>query len=161
VFKDENWEPKNLNFDGDIALTDKAATGLNAVDADLTKFIAHGGKLLLYHGWSDPGIPPQNAVNYYRSVLAATPDKTAVRESVRAFMVPGMGHCGGGEGTSTFDMVEAIDRWVDTKVVPAQIPASRVVEGQIVRTRPLCPYPQTAVFRGTGSTDDAANFICK
>jgi feruloyl esterase len=161
VFKDEKWGPKSLNFDGDVALTDKVATGLNAVDANLTTFIARGGKLVIYHGWSDPGIPPQNAVNYYESVLAATPDKRAVRESVRAFMVPGMGHCGGGDGTSTFDMVGAIDRWVETKVAPAQIPASRVVEGQVVRTRPLCPYPQTAVFKGTGSTDDASNFICQ
>ena len=158
VFKDDKWEPRRLNFDSDIALTDKTATGLNAVDADLTKFVSRGGKLLIYHGWSDPGIPPQNAVNYYQSVLAATPDKNAVRESVRAFMVPGMGHCGGGEGTSTFDMVAAVDRWVETNVAPTQIPASRVVDGQVVRTRPLCAYPQTAVYKGTGSTDDAANF---
>jgi len=72
-----------------------------------------------------------------------------------------MMHCSGGEGTSTFDMVGAIDRWVETKVAPAQIPASRIVEGQVVRTRPLCPYPQTAVFKGTGSADDASNFICQ
>jgi feruloyl esterase len=161
VFKDEKWEPGQLNFDADVVLTDKVATGLNAVDADLTKFIAHGGKLLIYHGWSDPGIPPQNAVNYYQSVLARTPDKNAVRESVRAFMVPGMGHCGGGEGTSTFDMVAAVDRWVDTRIAPTEIPASRVVEGKAVRTRPLCAYPRMAAYKGTGSTDDAANFVCR
>jgi feruloyl esterase len=161
VFKDEKWDSKSLNFDSDVALTDNVATGLNAVDADLTKFIARGGKLLIYHGWSDPGIPPQNAVNYYQSVLATTPDKKAARESVRAFMVPGMGHCVGGEGTSTFDMVAAVDRWVETKVAPTQIPASRVVGDQVVRTRPLCAYPQTAVYKGTGSTDDASNFMCK
>ena len=125
VFKDEKWEPMQLNFDADVALTDKTATGLNAVDADLTKFVARGGKLLIYHGWSDPGIPPQNALNYYQSVLAATPDKKAARDSVRAFMVPGMGHCGGGEGTSTFDMVAAVDRWVESGVAPERIPASR------------------------------------
>jgi len=161
VFKDEKWEPSQLNFDADVALTDKTPTGLNAVDADLTKFIARGGKLLIYHGWSDPGIPPQNAVNYYQSVLAATPDKKAARESVRAFMVPGMGHCGGGEGTSTFDMVAAVDRWIESGVAPERIPASRIVDGQTVRTRPLCAYPKTAVFNGTGSTDDASNFVCK
>ena len=161
VFKDEHWEPGRLNFDGDIAVADKTATGLNAVDADLTKFIARGGKLLIYHGWSDPGIPPMNAVNYYQSVLAATPDKKAAGESVRLFMVPGMGHCGGGEGTSTFDMVAAVDRWVDTRIAPAQIPASRVVDGQVVRRRPLCAYPQTAVYKGTGSTDEATNFSCR
>ncbi len=161
VFKDEKWEPTQLNFDADVALTDKTATGLNAVDADLTKFVARGGRLLIYHGWSDPGIPPQNAVNYYQSVLATTPDKKAVRDSVRAFMVPGMGHCGGGEGTSTFDMVAAVDRWVESGVAPERIPASRMVDGQTVRTRPLCAYPKTAVYNGTGSTDDASNFVCK
>jgi feruloyl esterase len=161
VFKDEKWEPTELNFDADVAVTDKATTGLNAVDANLTKFIARGGKLLIYHGWSDPGIPPQNAVNYYQSVLATTSDTKAVRESVRAFMVPGMGHCGGGEGTSTFDMVAAVDRWVESGVAPERIPASRMVDGQVVRTRPLCAYPRTAVYNGSGSTDDAANFVCK
>jgi feruloyl esterase len=123
--------------------------------------MARGGKLLIYHGWSDPGIPPRNAINYYQSVLAATPDKKAVRESVRAFMVPGMGHCGGGEGTSTFDMVAAVDHWVESRVAPERIPASRVVEGHTVRTRPLCAYPLTAVYAGTGDTDDASNFVCK
>jgi feruloyl esterase len=142
VFKDEKWEPAQLNFDGDVALTDRTATGLNAVDADLSRFVARGGKLLIYHGWSDPG-------------------KKAVRESVRAFMVPGMGHCGGGEGTSTFDMVAAVDRWVETKVAPERIPASRVVNGQIVRTRPLCAYPLIAAYKGTGDPDDASNFVCK
>ena len=161
VFKDEKWEPAQLNFDSDVALTDKTATGLNAVDADLSRFIARGGKLLIYHGWSDPGIPPQNAVNYYQSVVAATPDKKAVRESVRAFMVPGMGHCGGGEGTSTFDMVAAVDRWVGTKVAPERSPASRVVEGRTIRTRPLCAYPLTAAYSGTGDSDDASSFVCK
>ena len=161
VFKNEKWEPMQLNFDADVALTDRTATGLNAVDADLTKFFARGGKLLIYHGWSDPGIPPQNAVNYYQSVLAATPDRKAARDSVRTFMVPGMGHCGGGEGTSTFDMVAAVDRWIESGTAPDRIPASRVVDGQIVRTRPLCAYPKTALYNGTGSTDDASNFVCK
>ncbi len=161
VFKDEKWEPAQLNFDTDVARTDKTPTGLNAVDADLTTFIARGGKLLIYHGWSDPGIPPQNAINYYQSVLAATPDKKAARDSIRAFMVPGMGHCGGGEGTSTFDMVAAVDQWVESGVAPERIPAARTIDGQVVRTRPLCAYPKTAVYNGTGSTDDAANFVCK
>jgi feruloyl esterase len=161
VFRNDKWDPSQLNFDADVAVTEKTATGLNAVDADLTKFIAHGGKLLIYHGWSDPGIPPQNAVNYYQNVLTKTPESKAVHESVRAFMVPGMGHCGGGEGTSTFDMVAAVDRWVETKTAPMQIPASRVVDGKVVRTRPLCAYPQMAAYKGAGSTDDASNFVCR
>ncbi len=162
VFKaNDRWDPRELNFDGDVATTDRTATGLNAVDADLTKFVEHGGKLLIYHGWSDPGIPPYNAVNYYESVLKATPGRKAVRDSVRLFMIPGMGHCGGGDGTSTFDMVTAVDRWVQTGTPPSEIPASKLADGKVVRTRPVCAYPAVATYKGTGSTDEAANFTCK
>jgi len=138
--------------------TDKTPTGLNAVDADLSRFLDHGGKLLIYHGWSDPGIPPYNSVNYYQSVLKASKD---ARDGVRLFMVPGMGHCGGGEGTSTFDMVSAVDEWVTTKTAPAAIPAAKMMDGKAVRTRPLCAYPAVATYKGNGSTDDAANFACR
>jgi feruloyl esterase len=161
VFKDEKWDPKSLNYDSDVATTDKTATGLNAADGDLTKFVGHGGKLLIYHGWSDPGIPPYNAVNYYESVLKVTRDKKAVRDSVRLFMIPGMGHCGGGDGTSTFDMAAAVDAWVQTKAAPSEIPASKIADGKVVRTRPLCAYPAVAAYKGTGSTDEAANFVCR
>jgi feruloyl esterase len=156
VFKDEKWDPKSLNYDADIVTADKTATGLNAVDADLSKFTSRGGKLLIYHGWSDPGIPPSNSVNYYESVVKATPGA-----SVKLFMVPGMGHCGGGDGTSTFDMVAAVDTWVGTKTSPVAISASKIVDGKAVRTRPLCAYPTVAMYKGTGSTDEAANFICR
>jgi feruloyl esterase len=76
-------------------------------------------------------------------------------------MVPGMAHCGGGEGTSNFDMLSAIEQWVEKGKAPEQVAASRVKEGKVDRTRPLCPYPQTAQYKGTGSTDEAANFACK
>ena len=168
VFKDEKWDPKSLNYDSDVATTDKTATGLNAADPDLTKFFSRGGKLLMYHGWSDPGIPPENSVNYYQSVLKTINEKRKpqnvrpdARESIRLFMVPGMGHCGGGDGTSTFDMVTAVDKWVETRAAPATIPASKMVEGKVVRTRPLCAYPAVAMYKGAGSTDDAANFVCR
>jgi feruloyl esterase len=75
-------------------------------------------------------------------------------------MVPGMAHCGGGEGTSAFDVLAALERWVEEKTPPERITASRVRDGKVDRTRPLCPYPQTARYKGTGSTDDAANFVC-
>jgi feruloyl esterase len=112
----------------------------------------------MYHGWSDPGIPPENSVNYYESVLKST---KGARDSVRLFMVPGMGHCGGGDGTSTFDMVAAVDTWVATKAAPSEIPASKIADGHVVRTRPLCAYPAVATYKGTGSTDEAANFVCR
>jgi feruloyl esterase len=158
VYNDAGWDPKSLNYDSDVAAADKVKTGLDATNADLSKFIGHGGKLLIYHGWGDPGIPPLNSVNYYESVLKTTPN---ARGAVRLFMVPGMAHCGGGDGTSTFDMVAAVDAWVGTKAAPSTIPASKVADGKVVRTRPLCAYPTVATYKGTGSTDDAANFTCR
>jgi len=158
VFKDEKWDPRALNYDVDVVTTDKTPTGLNAVDANLSRFVEHGGKLLIYHGWSDPGIPPSNSVNYYQSVLKATRN---ARDSVRLFMVPGMAHCGGGDGTSTFDMVTAVDTWAGSKTAPSAIPARKMTDGKVVRTRPLCAYPAVATYKGTGSTDDAENFVCR
>ena len=151
-----NWRTFELEKDTERALLH--GKEIHAVNPDLAKFKARGGKLLIYHGWSDPGIPPSNSVNYYRSVLKSTPDATA---SVRLFMVPGMGHCGGGDGTSTFDMVAAADRWVETKTAPVTIPASKMADGKVVRTRPLCAFPAVATYKGTGSTDEAASFVCR
>jgi feruloyl esterase len=160
VFKDPSWDPKTLNFDSHLAVAEHADTRkiLDATDPDLTPFTSHGGKLLLYHGWNDPGIPPGHVVTYYGQVQQKTRNAA---DSVRLFMVPGMNHCGGGSGTSTFDMASALDQWVTTGKAPASIPASRVRDGVADRTRPLCPYPQVAVYTGSGSTDDAANFECR
>jgi feruloyl esterase len=158
VYNNAEWNPNSLDYDAAVAAVDKLKTGLDATNADLSKFTGHGGKLLIYHGWGDPGIPPQNSVNYYESVVKTTKH---ARDSVRLFMVPGMAHCGGGDGTSTFDMVAAVDKWVGTNSAPATIPASKVVDGKVVRTRPLCAYPAVATYKGSGSTDDAANFSCR
>ena len=84
-----------------------------------------------------------------------------VNSNYRLFMVPGMGHCGGGDGTATFDMLSALEQWVEKGTAPDQIPASRTVEGRVDRTRPLCSYPKVAAYKGTGDTADASNFVCK
>jgi len=162
VFQDPKWDYLTFNPESDVARADKTISGMmNSVDPNLKPLFAHGGKLLQYHGWADPGIPPVSSVNYYKSVLEAMGGKAKVNDSYRLFMIPGMGHCGGGDGTSTFDMVSALDQWVVQGRAPDQIVASKVVSGAVVRTRPLCPYPQVATYKGSGTTDDAANFSCK
>jgi Tannase and feruloyl esterase len=162
VFNDPNWDFKTLNFDEHMALVEKAEAGLiNARDPNLSKFTSRGGKLIQYHGWSDPQIPSASSTQYYQSVLENMGGPSKVMDSYRLFMVPGMNHCGGGDGTATFDMLTALENWVEKKQAPASIPASHTSDGRVDRTRPLCPFPQVASYKGSGSTDDAANFACK
>jgi tannase/feruloyl esterase len=162
VFNNPAWDYKTLNFDNDMTLVDKIEGGaINAMNPDLKPFFAHGGKLIQYHGWADQQIPSGSSVTYYQSVLDTMGGVNKVKANYRLFMVPGMGHCGGGDGPNNFDMLTALEQWVENNKVPDQIIASRVANGKTDRTRPLCAYPQVATYKGTGSTDDAANFVCK
>jgi Tannase and feruloyl esterase len=162
VFNNPNWDFKTLNFDQHMTLVEKAEAGLiNARDPNLKNFAARGGKLIQYHGWADPQIPAASSTQYYQSVLDAMGGAKNVMDSYRLFMVPGMNHCGGGEGAASFDMLTALEQWVEKKQAPDQVPASHSSDGRVDRTRPLCPYPQIAKYKGTGSTADAANFACK
>jgi hypothetical protein len=160
VFGNPDWDFRSFDAERDIAIgVERIGKLMDAADPRLDAFIAHGGKLLLYHGWADPGIPPEGTVRYYDAVgKALGPTATS---SVRLFMVPGMGHCRGGTGTDTFDPVAALDGWVRGGAAPQRIEAARVENGAVVRTRPLCAYPARAVYRGTGSTDDSKNFECQ
>jgi feruloyl esterase len=158
VYKDPNWDWRTMNPDTDTALADKIDNGLiNATDPNLERFFSHKGKLIMYHGWNDQLIAPGNSVNYYNSVGGPG---LRPADSIRLFMVPGMAHCGGGEGPNTFDMVSALEQWVEHGQAPEQIVASHIQNGTVDRTRPLCPYPQVALYNGTGSIDKAANFTC-
>jgi feruloyl esterase len=160
VFSDPSWTVQKF-ADADIARAEDVDDGtINALDANVKSFLDRGGKLIQYHGWSDPQISPENSTQYYTHVLELL-GADVVQRSYRLFMVPGMAHCGGGEGPNTFDMLGALEEWVEQGKAPDSILASHSTGGVVDRTRPLCPYPQVAVYRGTGSTDDAANFECK
>lgn len=161
VFKDTDWNFRTLDFDRDVALVDQLDDGLlAATDPDLTEFAARGGKLILIHGWSDPGIGPRYSINYYKSVVERMGGSATTDDFIRLFMAPGMAHCRGGEGPDTVDPLPLMEQWVEQGIVPDRMIASRSRRGEADRTRPLCSYPQVARYRGTGSTDDAANFAC-
>ena len=160
VFEDPDWDFNARDVDETIALAEAADRGvLNADDPDVGAFVDRGGKLLMWHGWSDGTIPPRSTIDYLERVQSTLANDT--RESVRLFMAPGVGHCGGGAGPASFDMLTALERWVEEGAAAERIVASRVEGGEVVRTRPLCPYPQVARYTSSGSTDDEANFVCR
>jgi feruloyl esterase len=153
-----NYDYKTFNFDRDIHLLDDWGELADAKNTDLSKFRNRGGKLLMTYGWADTVLQPMMGVNYYEQAVAKNGPQTM--DFFRLFMVPGMSHCGGGIGPDRNDAVTAMIDWVEKGKAPASIVASRVVNNQVVRTRPLCPYPQVARYSGRGSIDDAANFRC-
>jgi feruloyl esterase len=159
VFNDPSWNFRSFDYDRDV---DRAmAYGSAALDvppAGLERFFAGNRKLLLSHGWADGLIPPQSTVNFYQALVKDIGPRRAGQDA-RLFMVPGMGHCGGGSGPSSIDMIGAIDQWVQTGKAPEQLIASNP-PGQPQRTRPLCAYPKVATYTGQGNTDEDKNFRC-
>lgn len=160
VAKDAAWDPARFDPAVDVEKMDAAAAVLNTAGHNLKPFFARGGKLLLYHGWSDQQNPASTSVNYFERVVKDA-GRGAVGKSIQLYMVPGMNHCQGGVGTDTFDKVAAIEEWMTRGTAPAQIVASHSTGGKVDRTRPLCPYPQVAAYKGSGSTDEASSFACR
>jgi Tannase and feruloyl esterase len=153
--------------------TTKTAAELDATNPDLSRFRARGGKLILYHGWNDPAISPWNTIAYYQTVQDAMGAKQ-VDGFVRLYMVPGMEHCVGGPGPSAFGQLgipttggpkygvfDALVDWTEKGVAPQTVIATKYEAGEkVTMTRPLCPYPAIAKYKGTGDTNQAANFAC-
>jgi feruloyl esterase len=160
VFHDPAFDWRTLDWERDLEYADRKLGFMNATERNLAPFEKRGGKLLMYAGWSDPVVPPEDTVAYYEGVAAAMGGLESTRRFARLFMAPGMGHCGGGPGPSQFDALSALDQWVNNGKAPEYLIASHAKNGVVDRTRPLCPYPQVASYKGTGSIDEAANFAC-
>jgi feruloyl esterase len=166
---------KTINVETAVKLADdQQGQTFNAIDPDLKAFARRGGKLIVYHGWSDAALPPVASINYYNSVEEALgPGKPSL--FMRLFMVPGMQHCGGGPGANSFgqftpagdadhDLSLALERWVEKGTAPDKLIATKFVDDKtekgVAMTRPLCAYPQAATYKGSGDINDAANFEC-
>jgi feruloyl esterase len=160
LFHDPNWDYHTIDWDRDLAYAEQKLSFMAAVDRDMTPFKKRGGRLLMYTGWADPVVPPMDTVAYYDGVVKAMGGLDKTREFYRFFLAPGMGHCRQGAGPNEFDMLGALDQWVEKGVAPDRIVASHATNGKIDRTRPLCMYPLVARYKGAGSIDDAANFAC-
>lgn len=163
VFKDPKWDynKRPVNFDSDVAAADAASNQIiNANNPDLSKFVRHGGKLLLIGGWNDAAIAPSTNYDYFNAVVAKMGNRA--KNSVRLFMIPGMGHCPGGNGPSTFDIdtIAILDRWRSTGQAPEQLIAQHRTAGRADRKILVCAYPNAAIYKGSGSFDDPANFRC-
>jgi hypothetical protein len=158
VYGDSAW--RYVGYDVSRAARDGAKSDaiLSATDPDLATFGARGGKLLLAHGWSDPALNARSTIEYFKAVQARTPRASSF---TRLFMMPGVLHCGGGSGCDEVDWAGSIRRWVETGDAPTRIVARKMRRMQVARTHPLCAYPMTARYDGTGSTDDAAAFTCR
>src|SRR5262249_40018934 len=151
VFKDPKWDFRSFDYDQGVARAREADSNtLDVPPNGLDRFFSDGRKLLLSHGWADGLIPPMSTVNFYTELTTHLDAKKS--GDARLFMIPGMGHCAGGDGPFVFDAISTLDKWVETGRAPERIVVSNPPNAP-TRTRPLCPFPQEAVHNGTGSTD--------
>ncbi len=156
---DADWDFRTFDFRRDPPLLERWGKLANATEPNLGAFRARGGKLLITYGWADAILQPRMGVDYYERASAANGRDSM--DFMRLFMIPGMAHCAGGLGPDQYDAVTAVVDWVEKGVAPDSLVANKIVGGQVTRSRPLCPYPQVARYRGQGSTDEAASFECR
>jgi feruloyl esterase len=161
VYQDPDWDWRSFDLERDSAKANAVDKDVDELDPHLAAFARRGGKLFIYHGWADQQLAPGSSIEFYDSVLKLSANPAQVPNWIRLFMVPGMGHCTGGEGPDTFDKISVIERWVEKGEAPTRVIAAHNTAGKVDRTRPLCPYPQVARYNGAGSIDEASNFTCR
>jgi feruloyl esterase len=167
LFHKPDWAFRTYNFDTDLARADQELAPItNATDSKLDAFNRLGHKLIYYHGAADPLIPAQNGIDYYESVVKTTGGLDKTQPFFRAFLVPGLYHCTGGPGPTSFldESLRALQQWVEAGTAPSSILATKYVDGDakkgVAFQRPLCPYPQVAIYNGSGDVNAAASFAC-
>lgn len=174
IRKRSDWTGEGFNVRDDLAAIDRVMPELRADQADLSAFRKRGGKVLFYAGWMDPAVAPRMVTSYYEDVVKAAGGPRAAAGFSRLYMLPGVFHCGGGPGPDLVggsggdaplvdprhDLLSALEAWVEQGRPPGPMIASKVEQGRIVRTRPVCAYPLQARYVGKGATDDATNFRC-
>lgn len=169
VYGDPDWELDRFDIDREYPKAkERLVPIMHSNDPDLSGFVKRNGRLLMYHGWNDAAIPAGASLDYHASVRETL--GPIADEHVRLFMIPGMMHCFGGLGPSDYDLLDELDRWVESGTAPERIVATEydppallgpAPGAKAVRTRPLCPWPKVSRYTGKGSTDDAANFHCE
>jgi feruloyl esterase len=158
VFNDPNWDYSTYDLNNWKKDTELAASYLNATSPNLDAFKARGGKLILWHGWADAALTPLASIKYHEQVYARDP---AAANYFRTFLMPGVLHCSGGVGPDNVDWETAITDWVEKGKAPDRVIARKLAAGSVTRTRPLCPYPQKAVYNGSGNSDQETSFTCR
>jgi feruloyl esterase len=158
VFEDPNWNYANFDFNGWRERTAAQAQLLNATSTDLRRFRARGGKLIMWHGWSDAALPAARSVEYFEAVGKQEPGADSF---VKLYMMPGVDHCRGGPGPDRADWIAPLESWVERGAPPGDIIATKVnQQGAVTLGRPLCPYPQVAQYDGKGNVNVAASYRC-
>ena len=152
---------RTFRFPADLPRLTTMTEILSPLDPDLRPFKQAGGKLLIYHGWADPGISAYGTLRYVEEMTRVVGGQAAADAFTRTYFVPGMHHCSGGPGVDTFDMLTVLEQWVEQGLAPTRVVAGRKTGDLVTRTRPLCPHPQVAAYAGAGSVDDAASFVCR
>jgi hypothetical protein len=165
VYFDPAWDWHVLDYSNYLPFFRESVARVGPLmasdDPDLGRFRAHGGKVLMWHGFADQLIVPGGSIDYYDRVARRFGGYERTQDFARLFMAPGVGHCGGGVGAQPQGLFEAVVEWVEHGKAPQQILATRTTGGAVTQSRPLCPYPGFARWTGAGSTDDAANFVCR
>ncbi len=157
VYDDPEWDYASYDFADWRRDTEEIGLLLNGDDPELSRFRDAGGKLILWHGWSDAALSALQSIEYYEQALAHDPLSD---EYFRLFLLPGVGHCGFGPGASVIDWIELIERWVEQDLPPETPVAARVEGGEVRFTRPVCAYPTTMRYVG-GDPDEASSFRCE